>query len=363
MDLEKRGGAGITLAEVARAAGVSKMTASRALRGAPECSPATRLRVERAARELGYRPNPIVTLFQAAVRRRRVNYHATLGWLNDYAERGHHRRTLHLRRVLRGAEIRAGSRGFRIEEIWVDEADDMSIERRTARYEQIIQARGMPGVVLPILRRAELAVQAWAESSVVCLGGMVVPPLVRPTNSAFPELFHHVQPDFFANVELACVALRARGYRRIGLFMSEWHNRHTGRQYEAAFRLQLADWPGRDRVRPLITPEPSTEAEQRALLHDWVRKEKPDAVLCAIGHTCAWLREGGWRVPEDLGVAHLWMSDDTENWSGVDPDLEAVGAAAVDLLISQVQANARGQPPRPHRLSFLGRWVDGRTTR
>jgi DNA-binding LacI/PurR family transcriptional regulator len=46
-----------TLAELARAAGVNKSTASRALRGDPAIAPATRERIQRLARELEYEPN------------------------------------------------------------------------------------------------------------------------------------------------------------------------------------------------------------------------------------------------------------------------------------------------------------------
>jgi len=215
---------------------------------------------------------------------------------------------------------------------------------------------------LPLLYQSDLAMQPWAELSTVCMGGMVASHGVAPY-SAFPEKFHHVRPDFFANMEQACIALRARGYRRIGVFMSQWHNLSTGRQYEAAFRMQMNEWPKKDRVPMLITPESSSEAEQRVMLGDWVRNEKPDVVLTGQGYACDALKKEGLRIPKDVGLAHIWLSDDTPDWSGIDPDLEAVGAAAVDQLVAQLQANTRGQPAKVHRLSFLGRWVDGWTTK
>lgn len=48
----------ISLADVARAAGVGKATASRALRGNPQVGAATRARILETAAELGYRPRP-----------------------------------------------------------------------------------------------------------------------------------------------------------------------------------------------------------------------------------------------------------------------------------------------------------------
>lgn len=49
----------LTLRDVSEASGVSEMTVSRVLRGQPDVSPATRDRVQQAARALGYVPNRI----------------------------------------------------------------------------------------------------------------------------------------------------------------------------------------------------------------------------------------------------------------------------------------------------------------
>jgi len=51
----------VRIMEVARQAGVSTATVSRALRGLPNVAPATRQRVTRVAAELGYRPHPHAT--------------------------------------------------------------------------------------------------------------------------------------------------------------------------------------------------------------------------------------------------------------------------------------------------------------
>ena len=49
----------LLLKDVARLAGVSEMTASRALRGAPDVSPATKQKIQEIARDAGYVPNRI----------------------------------------------------------------------------------------------------------------------------------------------------------------------------------------------------------------------------------------------------------------------------------------------------------------
>lgn len=56
---------GVTIGEVAKRAGVSVATVSRALRGLPHVSPATRRRVEGIADELGYRAHPYASRLAA----------------------------------------------------------------------------------------------------------------------------------------------------------------------------------------------------------------------------------------------------------------------------------------------------------
>src|SRR5690606_41007975 len=47
----------VSMAQVAARAGVSGQTVSRVVNGSPRVDPATRVRVEQAMAELGYRPN------------------------------------------------------------------------------------------------------------------------------------------------------------------------------------------------------------------------------------------------------------------------------------------------------------------
>ena len=55
----------MSLAPIAERAGVSRMTVSRVLRGEAIVLPQTRDRVLRIARDLGYRPNPLVRALMA----------------------------------------------------------------------------------------------------------------------------------------------------------------------------------------------------------------------------------------------------------------------------------------------------------
>src|SRR5262245_25256178 len=72
----------ISLRHVAEAAGVSRMTASRALRPGSPVAPAVRERVLAAARDLGYSPDKMVSeVMTSFVKRQPVKYRETLAVL------------------------------------------------------------------------------------------------------------------------------------------------------------------------------------------------------------------------------------------------------------------------------------------
>jgi len=72
-----------TLAQVAQKAGVSTATASRALRNLDSLRLSTKIKVKRAAEELGYSPHPYVSTLMRQVRERAVHpISAELAWLH-----------------------------------------------------------------------------------------------------------------------------------------------------------------------------------------------------------------------------------------------------------------------------------------
>lgn len=85
--------------DVAREAGVSTATVSRALRGMPNVSAATRERVEAAARRLGYRPSPSASALASGRSR-------TIGLLTPWVNRWY------FSNVIEGAERRLRQAGY-----------------------------------------------------------------------------------------------------------------------------------------------------------------------------------------------------------------------------------------------------------
>jgi DNA-binding LacI/PurR family transcriptional regulator len=105
------------------------------------------------------------------------------------------------------------------------------------------------------------------------------------------------------------------------------------------------------------------EAECRAETQKWIEQHRPEVVITGFHLMNDWLSGYGLEVPGDIGLVHYSLADDTPGWSGVDPDAERIGEAAVDLLTAHILRNEYGTPEQPKLMRFGGRWVEGDTTR
>jgi len=72
------------------------------------------------------------------------------------------------------------------------------------------------------------------------------------------------------------------------------------------------------------------------------------------------LREAGYRVPHDIGLAATSVLDGNAD-AGIYQQSEEIGKAAVQLLISLIHHNEHGIPEIPREVLIVGRWQDGST--
>src|SRR5690349_594102 len=127
-----------TLQTIANAAGVSRMTVSRALRNDPVLPRQTRERIQKLARELGYRPNPLVATLMSQVRAARVPRQTlTIAHVTTTYPPGEWRRYFFTRECIEGATARAAEQGFTLEEFCIKEPGMTS-----RRMSQILRTRG-----------------------------------------------------------------------------------------------------------------------------------------------------------------------------------------------------------------------------
>jgi LacI family transcriptional regulator len=91
-----------------------------------------------------------------------------------------------------------------------------------------------------------------------------------------------------------------------------------------------------------------------------MKKYQPDAILNYLAEVPAYLRELGYRIPQDVAVAGTSVCDIPVD-TGIDQRSYVIGQIAAGMLIKQIGLNERGEPPAPVRILVESRWQDGKT--
>ncbi|MEZ0216575.1 MAG: substrate-binding domain-containing protein [Rariglobus sp.] len=336
---------------MAKLTGYSLGTVSMSLRGDLRISENTRALILGAADRLGYTPDALFARRMANVRQR-ARGHAPIklahvvAWrrLEDFYANPP------LRDFRAGAADRAAEYGYELEDFHLDEA---SMSR--LRLAGILRARSIPGVLL--------APAEQLASSLNSNDGDARPEL---DFTAYATIGYTVNilrisrtvHDHAGALELACAQLRARGYRRIGLVLSEnMHHRVHGRWLAGWVCAQPDPF---DAPRPLV----SRDFGKPAVFDRWLAREKPDVLIASdLDVVTAHLKRLGLRAPDDLGLVDLQGSSAISTHAAIDQSSREVGAAAVDIIIGQINRHERGEPSIPKTVLVPGRWIDGPSVR
>ncbi len=335
----------VTLQDIARRAGVSKMTVSLALRGHPHAAAATRDRLRHLAQDMGYRPNPLIAANMAQLRAgRRTVFAGTLAFAGvGESPACHAPPNTQGTRIFLGAQRRAEALGYRLE--WFP-LDDATLDG--LRLSAILRARGIPGVVLGANSMLEARSHLdWSHFALAAIGRTEV-----------GQELHRTVGDYYRAVREACQRCRARGYRRIGLAVTKEHDLAHQNLHRSAFLGSQSEWPRRDHVPPLVA-----ERWEPASFLSWVRRQRPEVVIASYDDPVRWIRDAGLRIPEDIGLIRPHVNDRALGISGFLFDDTELGSAAIDLVVEQLNHNERGLPDTVKRVVLPGRWFEGKSLR
>lgn len=336
----------ITLKDIAAAAKVSRMTVSLALRddrSLPEC---TRSRIKTLADQLGYQPDPDIVRFMEVIRaKKQRGVPSKIAYLTAYDNRSDWRKESTQWLYFEGAQGRARECGYVLEEYWLREPG-----MTDRRLSEIIRNRGIEGVIVAPLPGHEPVFDGfcWDYASSVELGySLSRPALNRACNHQFQSM------------TLLFLTLCRSGYSRIGMAMPRDQDERVNHHWRAAFLTgqSLLAKPAA-RLAPFL-PENWNKTE----FERWLKAGKPDCIISIGRDVAGWLARMGLRTPRDIGLANVDLSPDMKGVTGIDQNSRKVGAAAVDLLISQMRHNERGIPAVPRIVMVEGTFVPGKTTR
>ena len=318
-----------TLEEVARLAGVSRATASRAINGGDRVSPKARSAVEDAVRTLGYSPNPAA---RSLVTRRTDSVALVVPEPDERVFSDPF-----FARTLRGVTRVLSDRDLQLVLLLARPGHE---EERMLRY---LRNRHIDGALVVSHHQADSLADHLAALDLPCAF------VGRPWTSA--EKVAYVDTDNVAGARLATEALIERGCRRIGAVagpadmtagqdrLQGWTDAMTaaGLPTDAVVEGDFTEASGEDAANTLLERHPDLDG--LAVASD----------LMAAGALRA-LASHGRRVPDDVAVVGY---DDLGIAERTDPPLTTVrqpivemAAQATRLLLEQVDGNRGPQPMR-----------------
>lgn len=359
--------------DIAKRADVSVVTVSRALKNHPGLPKKTCQRIQKIATKMGYRPNPMLSVLMASLRRSRMGKGKRAGRRDNpgvdrngpviaflfsnpnpeqFDDPG-----MPLGAMFAGARARGAELGYKVERFRLDEPG-MS----ETRMRQLLRARSIPGIIMaPLVDPIPEVDFDWSGFACSTIG-----------YSYTASVLHRVANDQFLTMQLAVEKLVARGYRRIGLVMHRLSDERTNHRWSGGF-LSLPLLRGKEAARrvPVFYWEGETPAEGPAGLGDWMKRHEPDAVITVHPYVPEWIEQRGWRVPEDVGLVDLDLqgrgrtqrAQTGREVSGVNRRHDLLGAMALDLVAEQLHLNEQGVPNRPKTVMLGGDWEEGATLR
>ncbi len=248
---------GVSIHEVAKAAGVSPTTVSQALRDVGRISKSTRARVKRLAQEMGYHPNPILSSLASKQFRDPKVVGQTPVAVIAIEVTGNIGKRHHLPETFQGYFADLGYRA-ELHRITQEKAIRPLLDR--------LYHQGFQGLVLSSVNLERLPEDVgWERFSIVRAGPVTC-----------PVPFHRVDRDVAGTVRQGLRILLERGYRRLGIALYRHRPAIEDDFDRLGAVLSFRELAPTDAVvlAPLLTRPEETESYL-----GWARRYKPDAVF------------------------------------------------------------------------------------
>lgn len=312
---------------IANEVGFSKATVSLALNGHPSIPHQTRLKVIEVAEKQGYKIDSNLVRLMSYLRQIKKDKHTSvIALITDSPERSPWKTNAYAAATYTGLRTRAEELGYKLEEFWLNAEKGLN----PRRLEQILTARGIEAVILSPLNTRSI-IMDFSSFSVVNMGRVVKHPRT-----------HMVDCDRFTAIINYGKALKAKGYRRIGLLLDHRTNLRTGNQFSGGFLAYQTLYAEKETLLPPLFFRHYEDSKVR----DWINQYKPEVIFTShLG------------LNETLAADHPRVKMVYLDWEkqqtvpGINQNREKRGAAAIDMINQLLCQNAVGLPKDIHIFS------------
>ena len=340
----------VTMRTIAAEVGFSKNTVSLALRGDPSITAATRDLIRKTADRLGYQPNAVVSHLMAQLRSSQTaRFQAKLALVNAHRDPRAFRTHATIPAYVQGCERRALRLGYAFDHFWLHDP-----RLKAESWTRVLRTRAIKGIIIVGMmdqnRLPPHLLPVWENFACVVTGVRTREPAL-----SFSCVDHH---DLVIQAFERALAL---GYQRPALAVEERIDRLVEGRFSGAMLTAQQGLPRARRVPAFLQIERART--DRGLFYDWFDRYRPDVLLSLYNVVFPWLKDRGLRVPKDIGVIQLEWRESHAEISGMNQHNDAVGEAAVDMVVSQIHHNETGIPAFPRATLIGASWVDGQSVR
>lgn len=334
----------VTQKAIADRLGLTQAAVSLALASSHSIPVETQERVQAAAREMGYIPDPYLSGLSAYRKHvRPVHFQATLAWLSNYPDAEGWRSSYTFLNYFKGALHRAAELGYKLEEHWLHD-EGMTSDR----MERILVTRNINGLLIAPQPRPHVCMDfPFSRFSAVTFGYTLSEPKL-----------HLAALHQFRSMRIAIRELLALGYRRPGLALADDSDLRADHNWSASFWSEQRQLSARDRVPLLLS-----RSLDKATFLKWFSRHRPDVVLAIWPSVYDWLVEAGESVPGTTGLALLSVPDEGRKFSGIWENPQLIGAKAVEFVIDMIHRREVGIPAVSNSILIEGTWAPGHTLR
>jgi LacI family transcriptional regulator len=338
----------VSLQAIAQKAGVSAMTVSRVLGNSPRVAAATRRHVLATARALKYKPDPHLTRMMSLVRNRKApRLRAALAVVREDLPQDEVRGQAYQYVPFADIHRRAEQHGYHAEEFWLGR-DGLTPQRLGS----ILHARGIEGIIIsPQSAQLPCSEIDYSHFAAVTFGYAMRRPAL-----------HLCAGNMNHGIQMAGTRLRERGYRRIGVAITQWIDDRSENGYSGGWFHFQQNLPKKERVPMLLLPH-NNISRSFGEFSAWMKTHRPDALITFDTHVPGWLEQLGLRIPDDIAfVVHDWTPK-MPRYAGIFQRRDHLAAAAVDLVATQLLHHERGVPEVPRQILIPPVWIEGPSLR